>query len=423
MTGHYTTATLARLWSDETTLRTWREVEIAVLQAQIEVLGWDPTRADIALETPEPTVAAWRTETARTGHEVVGFLHAWDVPYVHIGLTSSDVVDTALALRLRAASRHLLNLTYGLRTALGEAAGRYRDVRRVGRTHGQPAVPTTLGLRFADLAFAADRAAKRLYDCTAGVSMGKLSGPVGNYLHISPAVERKALLALGLQPAPAASQIVMRDGMAVWAGVLGAIAGICEAVAIEVRLSAHEGLQEMFEAHSAGEQVGSSAMPHKKNPIVAERICGLARLARSSYEPLTAGIAQWHERDLAHSSVERVLLPQLTGCVGYSLEKTRWLVDTLRVMPLQMETHLLEAGPDTSTHSALTALLEAGWMHADAHRAVAEIRRSTPTTPKFWLAFERQTGVSAPNPPQPDVSEQIRAAKRLGYSPASQENI
>jgi adenylosuccinate lyase len=393
-------------------------VEIEVLNAQIRHFGWPTDRLSAAVATPAPTTHLWRAATHRTGHEFVGFLDAWDVPWVHIGLTSSDVIDTTLAMRLKSATEHLLGLAIDLRTELGEAAWRWRDTPRLGRTHGQPAVRSVLGHRFADFAHAMDRCVYRLRVSQRQVSLMKISGPVGTYEQVPREVEQEVAASLGLIAAPVSTQIVMRDSLADWAGVLATTAAVCEAVALEVRLSAHGSVHEMAEGRTA-DQRGSSAMPHKSNPIMAERICGLSRLARAAFEPLAAGVAQFHDRDLAHSSVERTLLPQLAGAVGYSLEATRDLVANLRIDAISMQVALGSHSVDTQTHAAQTHLQRCGFSHRDAQRIVNDAWRRNHNAPSFWREIDAKAGVDHETP-VPDVLAGIKSARQLGALPTAE---
>jgi adenylosuccinate lyase len=412
MTGHdrYTTAYMRSLWSDERTLHLWREIEIAVLEAQVAVLEWPAGRLDPARETPEPEVSEWAAAAEETGHEFVAFLQAWNVPWVHIGLTSSDVIDTALALRLRQAGRELHRLLLLLRSQLQAKAQEHRSTARLARTHGQPATRTVLGLRFADFANAVDRSAARLYAATRDVSMGKLSGPVGTYANISPQVEERALASLGLEAAPSATQIVSRDSLLAWVSAVAGAMQVCEAVATEVRLSSHHQIAEMAEGAPANQR-GSSAMPHKRNPIRCERITGLSRLARSMVEPVAAGVSQWHERDLAHSSVERVVLPQLCGIAAYGIALTVEVVRDLQVNEYRMLLNIKEHEVEIATHDAQVALQLQGLTHGEAQLEVREAYRVEHNVNRFLLRLGLHPDVVS----APDVDQQIRDALRLGF--------
>ena len=413
MTTAYTTDHLRLLWSDDTTLSLWRDIEIEVLRAQIEYFGWPTERLYPATERPVPSVYEWRRQTHSTGHEFVAFLDAWDVPWVHIGLTSSDVIDTALGIRLRRSALHLHKLAVGLRNALADQAWEHRATPRLGRTHGQAATETAWGYRLADLAHAVDRCVWRLADVADQVGVAKISGPVGTYTYTPREVESAVAAAFGLRPAGVATQIVMRDGLATWAGVLATTAAVCEAVALEVRLGSHAQVGELREAD--GGRRGSSAMPHKSNPIVSERVCGLARLARSSFEPLVAGVAQFHERDLAHSSVERSLLPQLSGATAVALELTTQVVSELQAYPLTMLANLRKHPVDTETHAAQTALLLAGASHRQAQARVRAAHLTSSNVAQFW----DQIGLPRPESGDAEYLDSIVAARQFGNKPTS----
>lgn len=388
----YSTEEMRRLFSDEHTLRLWHHVEVKVLEAQAEHGLIPRAWAEKANAAKPPTPQRWRAREQELGHEMVAFLDLWPAERAHIGLTSSDVIDTANAIRYRQAADEIIAAAYRLREAFIQTAERYWDTPRLGRTHGQAAVVDTFGHRLADLAFATDRAARRISHATRDLCVAKLSGPVGTYEAISPEVEQTAAKLLGLRPAEVATQIVMRDSLAHWAAALVGLVGVCEAFALELRLSSHEGVGELHEPRRP-DQRGSSAMPHKRNPIKSEQICGLARVARSALTPIYEGTAQWHQRDLAHSSVERITVQQLCGITHYVARQTHTLVLGMHVDRYRMLLNL-QRHPEVLTHSAQTQLQVAGWSHTDAQ---AKVRDLTGRQPELVL----RRAIAAAHPEQP----------------------
>jgi len=288
---------------------------------------------------------------------------------VHFGMTSSDLLDTALAVQLVEASDLLLAKADPLVAALRDLGLAHRDTLRVGRTHGVHAEPDVFGHRVADLAFAMARSRDRLRHARQAVAVAKVSGAVGTYSNIDPAVEGYVAAQLGLRPADVATQVVIRDGTAEWVNALGIIATVCEAVALEVRHGQRTEVRELAEPFGRG-QKGSSAMPHKRNPILAERICGLARIVRAQAVPVLEGIPLWHERDISHSSVERVALPTAATGTDYLLHLTTRLVTGLVVDADRMRANLESTGGLIYTSAVLLDLVEAGLSREDAYALV-----------------------------------------------------
>jgi adenylosuccinate lyase len=284
-------------------------------------------------------------------------------------MTSSDLLDTALALQLTEASDLLIARARGLVAVLREHALAHSATLRVGRTHGIHAEPDVWGHRVADFAFAVARCRDRLARAREAVAVGKLSGPVGTYSNIDPAIEATVLAELGLRPADVATQVVFRDGIAEWVSVLALLATACEAIALEIRHGQRTEVRELAEPFSAG-QKGSSAMPHKKNPIRSERICGLARVVRAYVTPVTEGMALWHERDISHSSVERVALPDAAIATDYLLHLTTGLVSGLVVDTARMRANLEATGGLIYSSGVLLALVAAGMSREGAYALV-----------------------------------------------------
>lgn len=363
----YTTADIDYFWSDQYTLEQWANVERALLLAQAEHRVVPIEWAEEAALTPAPDTEKWRYHREKTRHEFVAFLDAWGLEHVHIGVTSSDIIDTAHALRYRAINDHLSTDAYRLRERLLTYALDHLDKPRLGRTHGQPAVPTTFGNRYADLTHQADRAASRLTQARRDLEIGMLNGPTGGHHHIRPETETTALEILGLTPAPATTQVIARDSLTHYAAALIGLVETCAALAMEIRLGTHHAINEYSERRPEG-YIGSSAMPHKRNPSDAERITGLARIARQVYPALAESVEQWHERDISQSSVERVLMPQLTGITHYVL---RWGQDALRNLEINVSAALyhLDQHPEAGTHMAMACAQTAGMSYLDARLA------------------------------------------------------
>jgi adenylosuccinate lyase len=284
-------------------------------------------------------------------------------------MTSSDLLDTALAVQLAEASDLLIAKATGLVAVLRDHALAHRDTLRPGRTHGIHAEPDVWGHRVADFAFAMARSRDRLVRAREAVAVGTLSGPVGSYSNIDPAIEAEVMPALGLRPADVATQVVMRDGIAEWVSALALAATVCEAVALEVRHGQRTEVRELAEPFRSG-QKGSSAMPHKKNPIRSERIGGLARVVRGYVTPVTEGIPLWHERDISHSSVERVALPDAAIATDYLLHLTTGLMSGLTVDAGRMRLNLDLTGGLMYSSAVLLELVSAGMSREDAYALV-----------------------------------------------------
>jgi adenylosuccinate lyase len=373
----YTLPEMGRTWSEAHKYELWCRVETLVLQAHaaagtVPAAAVEPVRA-AAPPTPEAVAAI----EAVTQHDVIAFLSAWAdnttprdaAAYVHFGMTSSDLLDTALAVLLVQATDLLLARADTLVGALRDLGLAHRDTLRVGRTHGVHAEPDVFGHRVADFAFAMARSRDRLRRAREAVAVAKISGAVGTYSNIDPAVERYVAAELGLRPAEVASQVVIRDGISEWVNALGIIATVCEAVALEVRHGQRTELRELAEPFGRG-QKGSSAMPHKKNPIMSERICGLARVVRAQAVPVLEGIPLWHERDISHSSVERIALPTAATGTDYLLHLTTRLVTGLVVDAGRMRANLESTGGLVYTSAVLLDLVEAGLSREDAYALV-----------------------------------------------------
>lgn len=374
MIDRYTLPEMGAVWSEAHKYELWCRVETLVLEAHAAagtVPAWavDPVRA----ATPPTPEAVARIEE-ETQHDVIAFLTAWAdnttprdaAAYVHFGLTSSDLLDTALALQLVEATDVLLAKTDALVASLRDKALEHRHTLRVGRSHGVHAEPDVFGHRLADFAFGMARSRDRLRRARVAVAVAKVSGVVGTYSNVDPAVETAVAAALDLRPADVATQVVLRDGIAEWVSALAIVATVCEAVALEVRHGQRTEVRETSEPFGRG-QKGSSAMPHKKNPIMSERIAGLARVVRAYVTPVTEGIPLWHERDISHSSVERVALPDAAAATDYLLHLTRRLVDGLVVDADRMRANLDATGGLVYSSAVLLDLVRSGLSREDAY--------------------------------------------------------
>ncbi len=367
---------MARVWSDEARLARWLEVELAALEGWAQV-GAVPaaTVASIRARARVPSPARVAELERTTGHDVAAFVDAVaeglgaDGRWLHYGLTSSDVVDTALALAVREAGTLVLEGLEGAFRAVLERAEEHRGTLTIGRTHGVHAEPTTFGLKLAGWAFALDRDRVRLEQALQGMRVGKLSGAVGTYATVDPEVERIACELLGLEPAPSSTQILQRDRHAELLGALAVLASSLDRFATEIRHLARTEVREVEEPFAPG-QKGSSAMPHKRNPITAERISGLARVVRANALVGLENVALWHERDISHSSAERVVLPDSFLAVDYMLDRFRWLAEGLVVRPERMRENLAATRGLYFSQRVLLALVESGLERDAAYRLV-----------------------------------------------------
>jgi adenylosuccinate lyase len=373
----YTLPAMGLTWSEEHKYELWCRVETLVLEAHARAGTVPADSVEPVRAAPPPTPRAVAELEAVTGHDVIAFLSAWAdntqprqaAAYVHYGMTSSDLLDTALALQLTESTDLLAARCAELTAVLREHALAHRATLRVGRTHGIHAEPDVWGHRVADFAFAMHRCGERLARAREAVAVGKLSGPVGTYSNIDPAIEAEVMAALQLRPADVATQVVLRDGISEWVSVLALISTVCEAVALEVRHGQRTEVAELAEAFGQG-QKGSSAMPHKRNPVRSERICGLARIVRAQIVPVMEGIPLWHERDISHSSTERVALPDAAAATDYLLEQTTGLMRGLVVDAARMRANLDSTHGLIYTSAVLLELVSDGMSREDAYALV-----------------------------------------------------
>ncbi len=378
MISRYTRAEIGEVWSPQRKLECWLEVELAATEAWAEE-GVVPREAAEACRADAAfTVEAVNEREKVTDHDVAAFVDvvAESVGehgrWIHYGLTSSDVLDTALALQLREAGEVVLKGARAYRDALVERAMEHRDTLCVGRTHGVHAEPTTFGLRLAGFAFEADRNLARLTDAFEQLSFGKLSGAVGTYASVSPAVEARVMERLGLGREDVATQVIPRDRHAVLTSRCAIAGAGLERFATEVRNLQRTEVREVEEPFASGKQKGSSAMPHKRNPIRTERITGLARVLRGYAQTGLENVALWHERDISHSGAERVILPDATICLDYMQDLATKVATGMTVRTDRMLANLDLTHGALFSQRALTALVESGVTRDDAYRVVQE---------------------------------------------------
>ncbi len=399
MIPRYTRPEMGRIWSDENKFRTWLEVELAAAEVLAE-LGEVPPEAARQLREH----AGFRLERIHeiereVRHDVIAFTtavaehlagtgHADASRWLHYGLTSYDVVDTALALQIRQANRLLEAGLERLMKALERRAFEFRDIPQVGRTHGVHAEPVTFGLKFVLWYDEAQRNLERLREVEQEVCVGKVSGAVGTYAHLRPEAEERICARLGLRPARVSTQVVSRDRHAHYLAVLALIAALLEKIALEIRHLQRTEVLEAEEPFASG-QKGSSAMPHKRNPVVCEQICGLARLVRANAMAAFENIALWHERDISHSSVERIILPDSTILVDYLLARTSEVVENMRVHPDRIRRNLELTRGLIFSGQLLLDLAAAGMLREEAYRIVqSHAMRSWESGEDFKTAVE-----------------------------------
>ncbi len=380
MIDRYTRPELGRLWSDEARMEAWRRVELAACEELPSLLGAEgPSEAELqAIRGAAFTVAEVNERELVTDHDVAAFVDVLAASvgeagrWVHFGLTSSDVLDTALALQLRGAGEVIVAGARALTTALAERAREHAATPCVGRTHGVHAEPTTFGIKLAGFAFEAHRNAERLQRAFAQVAVGAVSGAVGTYAVTSPEFEARVLARLGLAREDVSTQVVPRDRHAELLSAIALAGAGLERLATEVRHLQRTEVREVQEPFRAG-QKGSSAMPHKRNPIKSEQIAGLARVLRGNAQAALEDVALWHERDISHSSVERVILPDSTILIDYLQHRAIALVRGMTVDAQRMRANLELTHGALFSQALLLALVEAGSSRDEAYRLVQEL--------------------------------------------------
>jgi adenylosuccinate lyase len=382
MIPRYTLPEMASVWSEESKLRHWLRIEVLAAEAWSRLGRIPPEDLDRIRTTA--TVAAERVAQIEgtTHHDVAAFVEAAAESvgpagrWIHYGMTSSDLLDTGLALQLREAADLLLSRLEGLLTVVRDRALEHRDTVCVARTHGVHAEPTTFGHKLAVWAFELARDRDRLRRASEVVSVGKVSGVVGTYAAVDPFVEEHVCRELGLQPAEAATQVIQRDRHAEFMAMVAITAATLETIAVEVRHLARTEVREVEEPFEPG-QKGSSAMPHKRNPILSERITGLVRVIRGNVQAALEDVALWHERDISHSSVERVILPDSTIALDYLLHLSTHVIEHMRVFPDRMRANLESGGGLVYSQQVLLALIDGGMSREDAYRRVQEAAAAT----------------------------------------------
>jgi adenylosuccinate lyase len=394
----YTREEIGAVWTQQRRMETWLAVELAATDAWAAEGVVPEDAAKACRERATFTVEVVEERERTTGHDVAAFVDVVsdsigeEGRWLHYGLTSSDVLDTALALQLREAGEIVLRGASGYRDALVARAREFAETLCVGRTHGVHAEPTTFGLRLASFAFEADRNLQRLAGAFDQAAVGKLSGAVGTYASVPPAVEARVMDALGLAREDVSTQVVPRDRHSVVLARIAIAGGGIERFATEIRNLQRTEVREVEEPFGTG-QKGSSAMPHKRNPILAERLCGLARVLRGYSQVGLENIALWHERDISHSGAERVVLPDTTIALDYMHHVATRIVEGMTVHTDRMRQNIELTHGALFSQRALTALVESGMTRDDAYRLVQEAAQ------RAWdegTSFRELIGAAAP---------------------------
>jgi adenylosuccinate lyase len=424
MIPRYTHPDMGRIWSEERRFETWLQVEIAAAEAMAEagIIPQDAAR-DIR-ERARIDVARINAIEDTTQHDVIAFTTAVaehvgpSARWLHFGLTSSDVVDTAQALQMREACDLILNDLKGLMAAVRARAEEHRSTPMIGRTHGVHAEPMTFGLKLALWYAELQRDVDRIARARAVISVGKLSGAVGTFAHLDPSIEARVCLTLGLEPAPVSSQVIQRDRHAELMAAMAITGGSLEKFALEVRGLQKTEIGEVEEPFAKG-QKGSSAMPHKRNPVGCEQITGLARLIRGNCQAAFENIALWHERDISHSSVERVILPDSFIALDHMLRRFTRIVTGLVVYPQRMRENLERSRGVVFSGTVLLELAQRGiareqayeWVQRNAMRSYDEKKDFK----QLLLADKDVMGVLDPKAVEDafDLKVQLRSVDRI----------
>lgn len=414
MIPRYTRPGMGHIWSDENKYQCWLAVELAASEALAE-LGEVPVEAAHTLRTHARVDVARVQEIEReVKHDVIAFTTAVaesmaaagaaaSSRWFHYGLTSNDVVDTAQALQIKAASALIRQELHRLTEILKRRAVEFQHTVQIGRTHGVHAEPITFGLKLALWYDEMRRNIRRFEAAAEDLRVGKTSGAVGTFAHIGPAAEDLICAKLGLEAAPISSQVLSRDLHAAYISALGLITATLDKIALEIRHLQRTEVREAEEPFAAG-QKGSSAMPHKRNPVTCEQICGLARVVRSNAQAAFENIALWHERDISHSSVERVILPDSTILTDYLLAKTSWLIDGLQVNAERMRRNLDSTQGLVFSGQLLLDLTAAGMLREAAYKTVQE---------KAMQAWKDESDFQKAISEDPEVRSHLTAEKIL----------
>lgn len=375
MIERYSLPEMKEIWNEQSKLQNWLQIEVLACEAMVE-LGLVPEPAlEKIRRNARFDVERIREIEKRTRHDVVAFLEnlaeniGEEARYLHLGMTSSDILDTGLALQMREAAQILIDRSSRLLGIIKNRALEHRDTVMMGRTHGVHAEPTTLGLKMAVWAFEMRRNLDRLLHARDTVSYGKISGAVGTYASLDPYIEEYVCSRLGLKPAPASTQILQRDRHAEYLCSMAITATSLEKFATEIRGLQRTEVMEAQEPFREG-QTGSSAMPHKRNPIICERICGLARVVRGNAQVALQNMVLWHERDISHSSAERVILPDSTILLDYMVHKFIEVMEGLVIFPEKMRQNVDSSTGLIFSEKVLLALVQKGLTRQDAYRLV-----------------------------------------------------
>jgi adenylosuccinate lyase len=366
---------MTAVWSDQTRLSNWLEIEVLAVEAWAELGRIPPEDAAAVREHASFTVERVAELERITRHDLAAFVQTVGESigpagrWVHFGLTSSDVLDTGLALQLRDAADLLLSGLERLLAVVKRTALAHRDTVMIGRSHGVHAEPSSFGHKLAVWAFELDRDRERVRRAREVVSVGAISGVVGTYAQVDPRVETIVCNRLGLRPAEASTQVIQRDRHAEYVTTLAVVASTLDKIATEIRHLARTEVREVQEPFAEG-QKGSSAMPHKRNPVASERISGLARVIRGHAQAALENVALWHERDISHSSAERVIIPDACGLLDFMVHEATTVLDGLRVFPDRMRANLEADGGLAFSHAVLLALVEKGLSRDDAYAIV-----------------------------------------------------
>jgi len=378
----YTLPAMGKIWQDEYRLTLWLKIQIAACEGWSRIGKIPPEAVEVIKQKASFSWERVKEIEETTHHDVLAFLTnvaenvGEEAKYIHLGLTSSDMLDTALSLQLVEASDILLQKMDKLIDVLGKKALEYKDTLQMGRSHGVHAEPITFGLKFALWYDEMRRQKERLLFAKEEIRVGQISGAVGTFANVDPRVEEYVCRSLGLKPAPVSTQIIQRDRHAFYVAVLAGIASSLDKIATEIRNLQRTDVHEVEEAFAKG-QKGSSAMPHKKNPIIAERICGMARVIRANAQVALENVALWHERDISHSSAERVILPDSTIALDYILQKMIQTLEGLKVFPEQMRENMEKVYGLIFSQRVMLALVDKGvsretayaWVQRNAMKA------------------------------------------------------
>ena len=424
MIARYTRPVMGQIWSEENKYQQWLAVELAASQALAEQGTVPKEAADALLAHAKVDVERLNAIEQEVKHDVIAFTTTVSESmkaagsqeasrWFHYGMTSNDVVDTAQALMVVQASRLIEHACMRLLEVLKRRAHEFQFTVQIGRTHGIHAEPYTFGLKLALWYDELNRDLRRFRAASEEMRCGKISGAVGTFGHIGPEVEERICAILGLTPAAIASQVISRDRHAHWLSALALITALCEKIALEVRHLQRTEVREAEEPFAAG-QKGSSAMPHKRNPVTCEQICGLARVVRSNVQAAYENIALWHERDISHSSVERVVLPDSAILTDYVLAKSIWLVEGMVVSPERMKKNLEATRGLVFSGQVLLDLAAAGMLREDAYRRVqSHAMHAWDTDGDFRAAIQADTTIGGYLTPH-KLEESFSVDRQLG---------